>query len=83
MKIKQFKSSKDISSRLDKRGDHGYSADPVSLRIMAFIAEQLEIMNRPKKKRPLSAWQKFFASQVKAGRSPKEAAAAWKAKKAR
>lgn len=84
MKQKPFKSAKEITEKLNDRGDYGYSSDPLQLRILGFIAEQLEMLNKPKKARRISTpWSKFFSSQLKAGKSAKEAGAAWKLKKSK
>lgn len=83
MKIKPFKSSKEITEKLNKRGDYGYSSDPLQLRILGFIAEQLEALKKPKKLKRSTPWSRFFSAQLKAGKSAKEAGAAWKAKKSK
>ena len=80
MKQKPFKSAKEITEKLNKRGDYGYSSDPLQLRILGFIAEQLEKLNAPKKKRPPTEWQKFLTKKLRAGLTIKQVAQAWKSR---
>jgi DNA-binding NarL/FixJ family response regulator len=48
-------------------------------RILVYIAELLERQTKPapKKKRPLSEWQKHVQKSLKAGKSIKQAAKEW------
>lgn len=44
--------------------------------------ETCTLIGAPKAKKTPSAWQKFFASEMRSGRTAKEAASNWKASKA-
>lgn len=48
-----------------------------------FIAEKLDALTRERPVRKPSEWQKFFAKGMKAGKTPTEIGAEWRARKAK
>jgi len=64
------------SIRSTVAGDTRFGAQAIM-----FIAEQLDALTREKPRRKPSEWQKFFARGMKAGKTPAEIGAEWRARK--
>lgn len=60
-----------------------WSADSyLTQRILIYCAELLEqIVRKPRKRRPLTAWPKFVQDELKRGGTIRDAARNWRAKK--
>lgn len=65
------------SIRSTVAGDTRFGAQAIM-----FIAEKLDALTRAAPKREPTAWQRFFAAGMKAGKTPAEIGAEWRARRA-
>lgn len=81
MKTTPIKSSMQASKEVAALKSIWSQESLLLLRTLIYVAELLEKNARVPKKRAVSAWQKFLATEMKAGASIQEAAAKWKQRK--